>query len=303
MSAPAPEQASPTRRPATRSQASHASEPRIRELPPYRHPAFRRVIVGGLILLALFLLWWPPLERALLGLEGALTGLFPLDLVGRLEWITLPLVGLLGGFLASVSPCVLPLVPLNAAYIGATGAPFTRAVGLSARFALGAVLSLSILGLVADAAGVVFVEYRGPVRLAVGAILLTLGALKAQLLPLPRIPAPFVGHKLGPTAAGATFALITTPCASPLLFAVLAAAGAQAIPGLALVTMVCFALGYTSLVFAAGVVGGGCPDAAPAAVRSAGGRRGGSAGSGRHWVLCLRTALVLVSSAGTRRSS
>jgi cytochrome c-type biogenesis protein len=256
MSAPAPEQASPIRRPTTRSQASDASEPPNRELSPYRHPAFRWVLAGGVFLLALFPLWWPPTAGALLGLEEALTGLFPLDLVNRLEWIALPLVGLVGGFLASVSPCVLPLIPLNAAYIRATGAGPTRAVGLSARFALGAVLSLSILGLAADAAGLVFVEYRGPVRLAVGAILLALGALKAGLLSVPPVPVPAVGRKLGPTAAGATFALITSPCVSPLLFAVLAAAGAQAIPGLAVVTMACFALGYTSLVFVAGMIGG-----------------------------------------------
>lgn len=257
MSAPAPEQALAIRRPTTYPQAPHAGDSPTRAPSVYRHPAFRRVLAGGPVLLALFPLWWPPTAGALLGLEEALTALFPLDLVNRLEWIALPLVGLLGGFLASVSPCVLPLIPLNAAYIGATGAAPARAFDLSARFALGAVLSLSILGLAADAAGLVFVEYRGPVRLAVGAILLALGALKAGLLSLPPVPVPAVGRKLGPAAAGATFALITSPCVSPLLFAVLAAAGAQAIPGLALVTMVCFALGYTSLVFAAGVIGGG----------------------------------------------
>src|SRR5919108_626412 len=74
----------------------------------------------------------------------------------------------------------------------------------------------------------------------------------ASLSGAPVAPA----RKLGPVAAGATFALITTPCASPVLFAVLAAAAAQMVPGLSVATMVCFAIGYTALVFVAGLGAG-----------------------------------------------
>jgi cytochrome c-type biogenesis protein len=227
-----------------------------RALAPHRHPAFRAVLVAGLLLLAAFPVWWPTLERALFTAEDALTRLLPVDRIGGLHWIALPAVGLIGGLLASISPCVLPLVPLNAAYIGASRVGVTRAALASTGFVAGAVLALSILGLFADLAGAVFVHYRGPVRLAVGGILLLLGAVKAELLPLPRLPALSRAPNLGPVAAGATFALITTPCASPILFAVLAAAWARMVPGLAVATMVCFAIGYTALVFAAGVGGG-----------------------------------------------
>jgi cytochrome c-type biogenesis protein len=230
--------------------------PARRELVPYRHPAFRTVLVAGLLLLAVLPLWWPPLEHAFSEAEAALTGLLPVDRLTGLHWITLPAVGLVGGLLASVSPCVLPLVPLNAAYIGSSRAGGSRAFLASTGFVAGAVLALSVLGLFADLAGRVFVEYRGQVRLAVGGILLVLGAVKAELLPPPRLPAPAAARKVGPVAAGATFALITTPCASPVLFAVLATAAAQMVPGLSVATMVCFAIGYTALVFAAGVGGG-----------------------------------------------
>jgi cytochrome c-type biogenesis protein len=63
-------------------------------------------------------------------------------------------------------------------------------------------------------------------------------------------------RRLGPVAAGAAFSLVTTPCASPLLAAVLAAAGSQGVPGLGVVSMLGFALGYTLLVFLAGAFGG-----------------------------------------------
>jgi cytochrome c-type biogenesis protein len=236
---------------------SLGGDPPARGFAPHRHPAFRTVLGAGLLLLAVFPVWWPPLEHALFEAEGALTRLLPLDRVGGLHWVALPAAGLVGGLLASVSPCVLPLVPLNAAYVGAGRPGAARATLASAGFVAGAVLTLSILGLFAELAGAVFVQHRGPIRLAVGGILLLLGAVKAELLPFPRLPAPAGTRGLGPVAAGATFALVTTPCASPILLAVLAAAAAQTVPGLSVATMASFAIGYTALVFAAGVGGGG----------------------------------------------
>lgn len=82
------------------------------------------------------------------------------------------------------------------------------------------------------------------------------------LATLELAPIPFAGRslgagaRLGPVAAGAAFSLVTTPCASPLIGAVLAASGAQSVPGLAVASMVGFAIGYTALVFVAGVFGG-----------------------------------------------
>jgi cytochrome c-type biogenesis protein len=49
---------------------------------------------------------------------------------------------------------------------------------------------------------------------------------------------------------------VTSPCASPLLAGVLAAAAAQQIPGFSALAMMTFAIGYTALVFLAGVFGG-----------------------------------------------
>ncbi|MBA2565749.1 MAG: cytochrome C biogenesis protein CcdA [Gemmatimonadetes bacterium] len=243
--------------PAWNADSVGGDPPTGRRLAPYQHPAFRAVMLAGLLLLVLFPLWWPSLERTLLRAEQVLAQSLPVDRVAGLHWLALPAVGLIGGVLASISPCVLPLIPLNAAYIGAGRGGGAHAVLASTGFVAGAVLALSVLGLFADLAGAVFVEYRGPVRLAVGAILLLLGACKAEILPLPRLPVMAAARKVGPVAAGATFALITTPCASPLLLAVLAAAAAPMLPGLSVATMVCFAIGYTALVFAAGVGGAG----------------------------------------------
>jgi cytochrome c-type biogenesis protein len=166
-------------------------------------------------------------------------------------------VGFGSGLLASISPCVLPLVPLNIAAIGAAEASGWRAVGLSGRFVLGAALALAVLGLFGDLAGLLLIEQRGPVLIVAGLGMLYFGLAVLGVAPVPFAGrAPGAGHRLGPVGAGAAFSLVTTPCASPFAGAVLAAASAQAVPGLGAASMLGFALGYTALVFAGGVFGG-----------------------------------------------
>lgn len=125
------------------------------------------------------------------------------------------------------------------------------------RSKIGAPLTLSVLGLFGELAGFVLVEQRGPMLLIVGIALVYFGLVVLEVAPhLFRGSGVTGGSRLGPVGAGAAFSLVTTPCASPLLAAVLAAAAAQSVPGLSVATMACFSLGYTLLVFLAGVFGG-----------------------------------------------
>jgi cytochrome c-type biogenesis protein len=193
----------------------------------------------------------------LFGLEFDGAGWLPQGAIEGAAWFLLPAIGLGCGLLASFSPCILPLVPLNVAAIGASEATGARAVSLSARFVFGAALALAALGLAGDLGGFLLIEQRGPVLLLAGIALVYFGLVALEVAPVPFAGRGVgAGRKLGPIAAGAAFSLVTTPCASPLLAAVLAAASAQAIPGLGVASMVGFALGYTALVFAGGVFGG-----------------------------------------------
>jgi len=94
--------------------------------PLWRHAAFRwTLIAAGLAALAAPL-WWGPLSQGLFQLEFAVAELLPRETIAASAWFLLPLVGFAAGLLASLSPCILPLVPLNVAYIGAAeaeGAP------------------------------------------------------------------------------------------------------------------------------------------------------------------------------------
>jgi cytochrome c-type biogenesis protein len=219
------------------------------------------LLFGGLALLGLVLalLITGPISQALEQLISFVENRYQ-------EWFSKqdtanPLVlmplAFVGGLIASVSPCILALLPLNLSYIGtrnitSRGDAFVKA-GL---FVLGNVIILGLFGLVSSFAGAVMVEYRGHINVVVGAIILIMGF---GLLGLIKIPLPEInvdGSNFGPFGVGLTFALVSSPCASPVLFAVLAAAGASGSQLLAVLTMASYGFGYTIIIFLASLLTG-----------------------------------------------
>ncbi len=230
---------------------------RTKELPLTAHTGFWLTLAVAAAGAAVIWSMWESLTLLLARVEFALASTVPEHWIGNAAWYSLPVLGFFAGLLASISPCILPLVPLNAAFIGAAEATGLRAVLISARFVLGAALALAILGLLTDLAGTLLVEQRGFVLLAAGLALLLFAAALLELVSLPFSGASlFADRPLGPVAAGAAFALVTTPCASPLLGGLLTAAAASGAAGLTSLAMLSFAVGYTALVFVAGVFGG-----------------------------------------------
>jgi cytochrome c-type biogenesis protein len=170
--------------------------------------------------------------------------------------ILMPLA-FMGGLIASVSPCILALLPLNLSYIGTRNITSRRDAFVKAGlFVLGNVIILGLFGLVSSFAGAVMVEYRGHINVVVGAIILVMGfgLLGWIKIPLPQINVD--GSNFGPLGVGLTFALVSSPCASPVLFAVLAAAGASGSQLLAVLTMASYAFGYTIIIFLASLLTG-----------------------------------------------
>jgi cytochrome c-type biogenesis protein len=172
-------------------------------------------------------------------------------------WLLIPFA-FGGGLLASISPCILAMLPVNLSYIGTLNVKSRReAFWNAAGFVLGVVTILSIFGLFSSVAGAVMVDFRGYINLAVGILIILMGLSIGGLfhLPLPQFQVslpPFAGTY----GVGLTFALISSPCASPVLFAVLAAAAATGSPVWSVLTMVAYALGYTAVIFATSLFAG-----------------------------------------------
>jgi cytochrome c-type biogenesis protein len=216
-------------------------------------------LVLGLLALILVLTIGPiighPLERAISIIENSYQQW--LDRQDTNNPLVLLPLAFLGGVIASISPCILALLPVNLSYIGTLKIESRwDAFSKAGLFVLGAVTILSLFGLVSSFAGAVMVEYRGYINIVVGLIMAVMGL---WLLGVIKLPLPQMNLNLpqaGPYGVGLTFALVSSPCASPVLFAVLAAAAATGSQVLGTLTMVSYALGYTILIFLASLFTG-----------------------------------------------
>jgi cytochrome c-type biogenesis protein len=220
------------------------------------------LIYFGLGLLALLLVVQlgpvisEPIEQLVSGIERSYQKWFKLQ--DTSNPIVLLVLAFLGGLLASISPCILGMLPVNLSYIGTLKIKsrwdaFVQA-GL---FVLGAVTVLSLVGFFASFIGAFTILYKGHLNLAVGLIMTLMGLWLMGIIniPLPttNIPLP---KSAGSYGVGFTFALVSSPCASPVLFAVLTAAAASGSQALGMLTMVSYALGYTMLIFLASLFTG-----------------------------------------------
>ncbi len=167
--------------------------------------------------------------------------------------LPLPLLVLLsfgGGLAASLTPCVLPMLPLNLSYIGTAHISSKKDAFIKASlFVLGAGFVFSLLGLFASFASFIMVEYRGYVNLVIGLFLfiMALSVLEIIKLPLPQFITQMPNG--GPFIIGIAFALASSPCASPILFAILALSTASGSVIGGTLIMIAYSFGYTGLIF------------------------------------------------------
>ncbi|HWT04405.1 MAG TPA: cytochrome c biogenesis CcdA family protein [Xanthomonadales bacterium] len=165
---------------------------------------------------------------------------------------------LLGGVVSSISPCILAMLPVNLSYIGSAKVR-TRAaaVRLATLFVAGVIVVNTVLGLAGSLFFAVFVQYRGQVNVGVGIVTLAAALWMAGILKL-RVPSAVtaVPAAMGPFAVGMTFALVTSPCSSPVLFTILAAAAKDGDPVRAAGAMAIYSAGYSAVLWLASVFAG-----------------------------------------------
>ena len=209
--------------------------------------------------LAVGLIWTfsVPIEHWIAENERAFTAAMSRDVLETQSWLLLP-TAFVGGLIASLSPCILALLPANLSYIGTLN-PESRPAALcnALLFVFGVVTVLSLFGLVSSFAGKVIVDFKGYVHLTVGLMSI---AFALGMLGLFRIRVPEGAKELpkgaGPYLVGFTFALVTSPCASPVLFTLLTASGSSGNTPLTVATMASYAFGYSAVVFVSSLVTG-----------------------------------------------
>lgn len=140
-----------------------------------------------------------------------------------------PLIALSFGLLSVLSPCILPVIPLIAAYSTRAGKfiPITIVIGLSSAFTL--------MGVFASAFGSLFRQYQ-PLLYAIGGAVIILFGLAMifdviwqrmhTFIPTAgirsRLSTTNVGGAAGGFVFGFSLGIIWTPCIGPVLGAILA---------------------------------------------------------------------------------
>lgn len=172
-------------------------------------------------------------------------------------WLA-PLAVFLGGALTASNPCVLAMIPLMMAFVGAyretSGAK--KAFIFSLLFVLGLTITFTILGLIAALMGRLIGDVGGfwPYLVAAVCLIMGLHLLEVWRFELP-LPQGFRSNQAGPWGAfllGLLFGVISTPCATPILAVLLvyiASKGNLAYGGLLLFL---YSLGHCAFIIIAG---------------------------------------------------
>jgi len=175
--------------------------------------------------------------------------------IGQNMWLA-PLLALLAGVLTSFTPCSLSSIPLVIAYVGGVGVEPKKAFRLSLVFALGAALTFTVLGVVAASVGQLLGSGAKWWYIVLG-ILMVLMALQTWEV-VNIIPSTYLAGKsklrgyAGAMITGMLGGLFSSPCATPVLIALLAiAAGSGNLLWGALLMLV-YGVGHGALAVLAG---------------------------------------------------
>lgn len=167
----------------------------------------------------------------------------------------------LGGLISSVSPCSLSMLPLIIGYVGgySNEKPLKTLVQMIF-FVIGASIVFSCIGIICAMTGKIFVGNPYFALFATSVILIMglniVGVLDIQLpVLIKEIPQnKFNGEFLYPMLLGAVFALIGTPCSTPILASIMAFASISAKITHSVIMLFLFSLGQGVIFILAGFI-------------------------------------------------
>lgn len=168
-----------------------------------------------------------------------------------------PLLALLAGVLTSFTPCSLSSVPLVIAYVGATQESDTkRALLLSVLFALGSAVTFTSLGVAASLLGSILGPAMPWWYIVLGILMVIMALQIWEIINI--IPSTNLLSKSSKRGAvGAFFAgilggLFSSPCATPILVALLAIVAGEGNVLWGILLLLLYSIGHGILAVIAG---------------------------------------------------
>lgn len=194
----------------------------------------------------------------------------------------LPLV-FAGGVLASLTPCIYPMIPITVAIVGGqtigigeseresgraaqTSQPRWRSVALTLAYAGGLATVYAGLGLFAGLTGTLFggVSTNPWASFAQANLLLLFGLMMLDAVPVP-IPAALLqraatlgtrGRAVGAFSMGAASGVVAAPCGAPVFGAVLTWVTRTQSAGLGFLYLLTFSAGMSAILVVVGLASG-----------------------------------------------
>jgi thiol:disulfide interchange protein DsbD len=183
-----------------------------------------------------------------------------------------PLVGITlafgGGLLASLSPCLYPMIPITLSIVGGTQATSRRhRVGLVLVYVLGLASAYSALGLIAGLSGTMFggISTSPWLYFTMANGMLLAAAMMADIISVP-IPASVqqraasigTGGRIGGAfAMGSVSGLVAAPCGAPVMAGILTWVTTTHSGVLGFLYLLAFSLGMCALLLALAVAADG----------------------------------------------
>jgi cytochrome c-type biogenesis protein len=177
----------------------------------------------------------------------------------------------IAGVLASLAPCIYPMIPITAAIVGGTAvgnAPRrrSRTIFLTLTYVVGLALAYASLGLFAGLSGTLFgsVSTNPWLYFAMANLLIIAALAMLEVIPV-RVPSWLLsraaaagegGTLWGVFVMGAASGLVAAPCSAPVMAAVLTWVTATKSGVLGFVYLFVFSLGMCTLLVAVGLFSG-----------------------------------------------
>jgi cytochrome c biogenesis protein CcdA len=178
------------------------------------------------------------------------------ELISETIWLA-PIVALIAGVLTSFTPCSLSSVPLIVGFVGGTKSTDTnKAFKLSVTFAIGMAVTFTVLGTLASILGKLM-QGAGSWWYIVLGILMSLMALQTWEI-YDFIPSTYLTGKntrkgyIGAFIAGILGGIFSSPCATPVLVALLAIVAREGNIIWGVFLLLLYSLGHSILVIIAG---------------------------------------------------